>query len=242
MKVFLLNISQELLKFSDSLDKKSILIDKPWSLIDVNGKVQKFIFRKDDTLLISTEGKVIDGNWDYLSEAKALLIEKDGEKILYNVLFVNSGVVVLKIDGVSEDHYVLINENLVPNLDWESYLIELRRKLLNAITFKLKNGGEVDICFSQRQNIYPEIGDQVFMRSFESIVQGRFELVKYGLVLTVENGVITHRDFPKERINSNIREEQKREHDTSEMKKRVIIEGIIATIILIIIFAYFKSK
>jgi hypothetical protein len=46
MKVFLKNIVQELSSLSESLDKKSILVDKPWALIDSDLEIQKLIFKK----------------------------------------------------------------------------------------------------------------------------------------------------------------------------------------------------
>ena len=51
-------------QFTLSLKKKSLLVDKPWTLIDDKGTIQKFIFKKDNGLIMSKNGKVTEGSWE----------------------------------------------------------------------------------------------------------------------------------------------------------------------------------
>jgi len=46
MKIYLRQLVADLRNFSKSLDKKSILVDKPWALIDSDFEIQKLIFKK----------------------------------------------------------------------------------------------------------------------------------------------------------------------------------------------------
>jgi len=145
MKIFLQHIVIGLKNYSKSLDKKSILIDKPWALIDSDLEIQKLIFKKNKELIMSKDGKVTIGKWDYLSEAKSLLIDRGTDKILCNEGFIDDGVLVLKMDGTSNNFFVLVNENLVPDLDAYNYLKKLRYRNLNIATQKLTNGKILEI-------------------------------------------------------------------------------------------------
>ena len=145
MKIFLQNIVFGLRNYSKSLDKKSILVDKPWALIDSDLEIQKLIFKKNKELIMSKDGKVTIGKWDYLAEAKSLLIDRGKDKILCNEGFIDDGVLVLKMDGTSNNFFVLANENLVPDLDAYNYLKKLRYSNLNIETRKLTNGKTLEI-------------------------------------------------------------------------------------------------
>ena len=97
MKVYLNHLVKGLKKFSKSLDKKLILLDKPWALIDSDLEIQKLIFKKNKELIMSKDGQVVIGSWDYLTEAKSLLIDRGMDKILLNEEFIDEGVMILKI-------------------------------------------------------------------------------------------------------------------------------------------------
>ena len=62
MKIFLQNIVSGLKYYSKSLDKISILIDKPWALLDSDLEIQKLVFKKNKELIMSKDGKVSIGN------------------------------------------------------------------------------------------------------------------------------------------------------------------------------------
>jgi hypothetical protein len=121
-KEYLKNISKELKNYSRSLDKTSILINKPWAVIDEEFQLQKLIFKKDKTLIMSRNGKVTEGRWDYFSEAKSLLIDRGDDKILCNEVFINEGIIILKLDGTQKEVFALANENLVPDLNIKAYI------------------------------------------------------------------------------------------------------------------------
>ena len=53
MKIYLQNTVKGLKYLSKSLDKKSILVDKPWALIDSDLEIQKLIFKKNKEFKIN---------------------------------------------------------------------------------------------------------------------------------------------------------------------------------------------
>jgi hypothetical protein len=128
MKIYLKSIVSQLRNFSATLEKASILIDKPWALIDEEFEMQKLIFKKNKELILSKNGQVQIGKWEYFPEAKSLLIDRSSDKkdiILCNEVFIDEGVMVLRIDGLENRFFLLANENIVPDLDAIKYLNKL---------------------------------------------------------------------------------------------------------------------
>lgn len=188
MKIFLQNIVIELKNYSKSLDKKSILIDKPWALIDSDLEIQKLIFKKNKELIMSKDGKVTIGKWDYLAEAKSLLIDRGKDKILCNEGFIDDGVLILKMDGTSNDFFVLANENLVPDLDAYNYLKKLRYRNLNIATRKLTNGKTLEIMLENEYD-FVKIGNQVAIEA-DDIKNGIYKAEKSNRKFIVKNSRI----------------------------------------------------
>lgn len=121
MQIFIDKILPQILSYSERLDKLAMLIDEPWVVNDESQKFTKFIFRKDNSLLISDKGSVTLGKWDLLNKANSILLEFNNSLKLYNHCFLDEAILILKIDG-SLDYFVLVNQNKIPDLDLENYL------------------------------------------------------------------------------------------------------------------------
>lgn len=128
-----------------SLKKKSILIDKPWALVDNDGEIQKLIFKKNNGLVLSKNGTVTEGAWEYFPEAKALLINRGQDKILLNESFIDDNVLILKKDGTDNEFFSLANENTIPDYNIPRYLNSLKCKRLKIHEFSLINGQSLQI-------------------------------------------------------------------------------------------------
>jgi len=176
MRVFLKNISKQLKQFSKSLDKKSILIDQPWALIDEEFEMQKLIFKKDGELIMSKNGKVSVGNWEYLNVSKSLLIDRGEDKILCREVYIDEGVLILKLDGTDSNFMVLANENHIPDLNIKDYLTKkidrsrknyygdknkISGKAFGLNKFELRDGTTVFIDLKQNTVNYRK-GDVVY--------------------------------------------------------------------------------
>ncbi|MEP0366378.1 MAG: hypothetical protein ABJN36_03350 [Cyclobacteriaceae bacterium] len=176
MKAYLKSIVSQLKNYSLSLDKMSILIDKPWALIDEESEIQKLIFKKNKELIMSKNGQVQEGKWDYFPEAKSLLIDRISDKILCNEAFIDKGIMILKLDGTENRFFMLANENVVPDLDVNSYLKELRYQKLKISEVTLSDGRILEV---QKEADYalaqPDIGNAVSVGS-EPIEDGKYRL------------------------------------------------------------------
>ena len=128
-----------------SLKKKSILIEKPWALLDNDGEIQKLIFKKDKGLILSKNGKVTEGKWDYFPEAKSLLIDRVVDKLLLKEQFIDDNVLILKKDGTNLDYFALANENTIPDYNVSRYLNSLKCEELDITEQKLLDGNVLQI-------------------------------------------------------------------------------------------------
>lgn len=148
LKYFTSSLSNKTL----SLKKKGVLIEKPWTLIDDDGEVQKLIFKRDKGLILSKNGVVSEGNWDYYPEARALLIDRVKDKLLLKEQFIDNNVLILKKDGTANDFFALANENTLPDLNIPKYLNSLKikefkireKKLIDGNIIQIHNANKVD--------------------------------------------------------------------------------------------------
>lgn len=110
MKTFIADIIPKLKKFSHKLDNLTLLTNQHWVIIDeLKNSKCVYIFRSNYELLISQNGKVEKGKWEYLGN-NSLLVERKEECFLFRHGFFDSNILALKVDG--RDEYVfLVNEN-----------------------------------------------------------------------------------------------------------------------------------
>jgi len=188
MEVYLKSIVKQLRNYSATLDKTSILIDKPWALIDEEFEMQKLIFKKDKTLILSKNGQVQIGKWDYFPEAKSLLIDRNTDKILCNEAFIDRGVMVLRLDGTDSRFFILANENLVPDLDANRYLKKLRYQKLKITETKLVDGKILEVQLGEEWQ-QPQIGNPVTVEA-EPIEDGKYQLAEAKKYYEVKKGRI----------------------------------------------------
>ena len=110
MKTFLLDIFPKIQKFSLKLDDITLLTNQHWVVIDeIANSKNVYIFRAKNELLISQNGKVEKGKWEYLGN-KSLLIDKGNESYLFKHGFFDENILELKVDS-SEEYAVFVNEN-----------------------------------------------------------------------------------------------------------------------------------
>jgi len=188
MKLYLKSIVKQLRKFSTTLDKTSILIDKPWALIDDEMEMQKLIFKKNKELILSKNGQVQIGKWDYFSEARSLLIDRQNDMLLCNEAFIDQGIMILKVDGTENKFFILANENVVPDLDVNGYLKKIRYQKLFILEKILQDGRILEI---QRENEWlpPQIGNMVTIEA-ESVEDGKYELFSQNNYFEIKKGRI----------------------------------------------------
>lgn len=110
MKTFFSDIIPKLQRYSHKLDNLTLLTNQHWVVIDemLNSK-NVYIFRANNELLISQNGKVEKARWEYLGN-NSLLIDRKNESYLFKHGFFDENILALKVDS-KEEYAFLINEN-----------------------------------------------------------------------------------------------------------------------------------
>lgn len=188
MKIYLQDLVNRLATFSEKLDNTSLFIDKPWVLIDSNSDYHKYIFKRNGELVMSLNGQVQIGKWEYLSAAKSILIDRIKDKILLNQSFFDSAVMVLRIDGSNNQLFVLANEAIIPDLDVKKYLQTLTYKKFNVIIGQLENGKILEI-YRGTNNSEPKIGMKATIDG-NTPVDGKYKSQNTGRYYHIKNGKV----------------------------------------------------
>jgi hypothetical protein len=109
MRAFLADIIPKIQKYTRKLDELTLLLDHHWVLIDQSSTIKNiYIFRSNNELLISANGKVEKSRWDYLGN-KSLLIENTEGSFLFKIGFFDENVLALKLDN-TDGYIFLVNE------------------------------------------------------------------------------------------------------------------------------------
>ena len=144
MKDYIKSWLPKIKNFSLELDKLSKLYNQPWVIIDEKNDFIKIIFQEKGKLIVSKNGVVSDGSWELVSVANSILLNISGDKRLYNHQFIDNGLMILKLDGFSLDFFVLVNQNLIPDLDVVNYLTH------KYPTSNIKNNASKPINFYEK--------------------------------------------------------------------------------------------
>jgi hypothetical protein len=110
MKTYLADIIPKIKRYSEKLDNLTLLTNQHWVVIDeLQNSKFVYIFRNNFELLISQNGKVEKGKWEYLGN-NSLLIERKDDSYLFRHGFFDSNILALKVDG-RDEYAFLVNEN-----------------------------------------------------------------------------------------------------------------------------------
>lgn len=132
MQTYFLNIIPSLARFSKKLDDITLLTSKHWVILNKITQIKStYIFRNNKELIVSENGIVVHGTWDYLGFNKILLRFNDNS-FLFQHGFLEDDILALKLDGMNK-YAIFINEgrsdlNTLSRID-----SHLKRKYLSAI-------------------------------------------------------------------------------------------------------------
>lgn len=154
MKTYIADIIPRIKKFSQKLDDLTILSNQHWvSIGEIDQSKIVYIFRTNNQLLISNNGIVERGKWEYLGNQSLLLETSEGSYLMKHGFF-DENIIALKLD--STDKYAFfVNES--------KFTGELNsiNDVLRFLTFKYLNTNRIkDLTISEEeQKIWMENPD-----------------------------------------------------------------------------------
>ncbi|MEN9906957.1 MAG: hypothetical protein RLZZ540_98 [Bacteroidota bacterium] len=112
MKTFISDIIPKIQKFSEKLDNTTLLLNQRWVIVgdNDNNKII-YIFRQNNELLISLNGKVDKAKWEYLDKS-SILVDTIKGSYIYKHGFLDEKILALKIDS-HNDFFFLVNESIL---------------------------------------------------------------------------------------------------------------------------------
>jgi hypothetical protein len=114
MKTYLADIIPRIQRFSQKLDDLTKLTNQHWiSLGDIEQAKRVYIFRSNNQLLISENGIVEKGTWEYLGNQSILIETVEGCYLLKHGFF-DENIIALKINSTNK-YAFFINETKFEN-------------------------------------------------------------------------------------------------------------------------------
>lgn len=148
MQTFATDIIPKIQRFSQRLDDLTLLMNQHWVAVDeLSAEKRVYIFRPNNELLISVNGKVIRAKWEYLG-FQSLLLELNEGVFLFKHSFLNKGILAFKLDS-KEEYAFFINENFY------SEQVNTIIKLVKYLSINYAMDGELP-------KLKPEISNPVY--------------------------------------------------------------------------------
>ncbi len=147
MITFITDLIPKIQRFSQRLDDLTKLTNQHWvSLGDINQTKRVFIFRANNQLLISENGIVEKGSWEYLGN-QSILLETKNESYLLKHGFFDENVIALKLDS-TDSYAFFINETKyhseLNNIGDILKFLENRYLKNNLNSFSSKHSGTIN--------------------------------------------------------------------------------------------------
>ncbi len=196
---YITSLLPRLQQFSKGLNDTAIFADVPWVFIDGDGDRVTYIFRRNNELLVSKQGEVTTGHWEYLAAMQSLLIEHGNRKRMYNQGFVDNVVMALRKDG-TEELFLLANQQALPDLDAVKYLerkatvekpileTPKKTKTKNNVEVRLTKPNRLAIIQVNSNQLPFSIGNYIYSKNGEPLPDS--EYYTSGLKLNVKDGQI----------------------------------------------------
>lgn len=122
MTEYIVNILPRIREFSLKIDKEEVFIEKPWVMFENAAGREIYIFKRNKDLIMSLNGQVQIGSWQFLPEINGILIDRIHNKILLTQEYVDQSIMVLKLEGITNEYFCFVNETFLSVSKANQYL------------------------------------------------------------------------------------------------------------------------
>lgn len=150
MKAYLLDVFSEYKRFSQGLDVKAIICNRPWYIFNEAGEKEVLIFQKDGSIIVSNNGIVSEGTWKYIPANTSLIITTSEASLMLHPIYTDNNIIAMNLDG-SEEVLLLIDENKIQKLltsksEVNAYLEDNKDKLGKSVANDEVELNPITIC------------------------------------------------------------------------------------------------
>ena len=144
---YLKNIIPRIKQYSKELDKEENFVNKNWIYIDFNNSQHEYIFLRDKRLIMTLNSVTKEGSWELLPTGQLLIKRSSTDLVKLENIFVENALLILKQSATADTPFVLINQQIIPDLNVIAYLKKYEQEKqtipLPKQNFKLLANGEL---------------------------------------------------------------------------------------------------
>lgn len=89
------------------MDVRTILCNKSWLIFNDTGDKELYIFQENGSLIASVNGNVLNGNWQYISANKSIVISFKEESYMLHPAFLDKNIFALQQDGTNRYSFMI---------------------------------------------------------------------------------------------------------------------------------------
>ena len=112
MKTYLFDTINRYKRFSNDLDVKTTLCNKSWWLFNDSGVKSLYIFQESGNLIVTTNGVVIEGTWQYVDANKSIILNSNNSSLMFHPVFLDDIILTLMLDGTDKYAFFIDENNL----------------------------------------------------------------------------------------------------------------------------------
>lgn len=83
MKTFLFDLFERYKRFSETIDVRTSICNRPWFVINDGGEKEVYKFKEDGTINIVISGRVTKGTWEYDPSDKTIIISSGEQSFMH---------------------------------------------------------------------------------------------------------------------------------------------------------------
>ena len=148
MKLYLFDTINRYKRYSETLDVRTKICNRPWIVFNDGGEKEVYKFKEDGTINIVLSGRVTKGTWEYDPSDKTLIISASDQSYMVHPGMYDNMLLALQVDGTNECSF-LIEENNSRDFAPKSYselmlfFDEKERKVLEEKNWKIIKAEQV---------------------------------------------------------------------------------------------------
>jgi hypothetical protein len=151
---WLKSILPRIKEYSIKLDKAETLVDKTWVWVGFDKNYTSLHFLRDQRLLISKQGNVQEGTWEFISN-DLLHIKGDGFNMLLNHGVLYEGVLIIQKKGVFDQYEVFYDELVIPDGDIVKHIETKITKTIENSKIKSTSGSPFTVYVKGVNLLFP---------------------------------------------------------------------------------------
>ena len=120
MKLYLFDTINRFKRYSETLDIKTKICNRPWIVFNDGGEREVYKFKEDGTINIVLSGRVTRGTWEYDPTDKTIIISASKQSYMVHPGMYDDMLLALQVDGTNQCSF-LIEENNRKNFAPKTY-------------------------------------------------------------------------------------------------------------------------